>query len=258
MARPWTRKPWLAGPSQRSQWCLALPCLAAVKAVGFTREKAPPWRGCTGSSVGWRWARRRPSAWTARGCGHPGGISSQAWTDAGPGRLLEPVHGFWTMEDRPHRARHVVLGENGYRVRRGQRARCLAALRNLAPPQHDWEPQATPLARPRPSLWGSMKRLWIEPDLPSADAAPTGSRRRRRLGRRRYPLRPAPRIFGAFVIAVDVVNTKLVLTTQYGAHTGIIAPTSDLATTARMIGNGKGFDAIVRRVAGNALGPMTE
>lgn len=46
--------------------------------------------------------------------------------------LLRLVRGHWEIENRLHWVRDVSLGEDGSRVRRGQAAQVLAALRNLA------------------------------------------------------------------------------------------------------------------------------
>jgi predicted transposase YbfD/YdcC len=58
------------------------------------------------------------------------GITSLAPEEAGAERLQELVRGHWGIENRIHWVRDVTLGEDGCRVRAGDSAQVLAALRN--------------------------------------------------------------------------------------------------------------------------------
>ena len=58
------------------------------------------------------------------------GITSLAPEEAGAERLQGLVRGHWGIENRLHLVRDVTLGEDGCRVRSGDAAQVLAALRN--------------------------------------------------------------------------------------------------------------------------------
>jgi predicted transposase YbfD/YdcC len=58
------------------------------------------------------------------------GISSLGAEEANAERLLGLVRGHWGIENRLHWVRDVTLGEDGCRVRSGDAAQVLAALRN--------------------------------------------------------------------------------------------------------------------------------
>ncbi|MDD4868898.1 MAG: ISAs1 family transposase, partial [Mycobacterium sp.] len=59
-------------------------------------------------------------------------ITSASHTDAPPCRLADWVQGHWGIENRLHRIRDVIFGEDGSQVRTGQAPRVMATCRNLA------------------------------------------------------------------------------------------------------------------------------
>lgn len=60
------------------------------------------------------------------------GFTSLAASEAGPERLLELCRGHWGIENGLHGVRDGTLGEDRCRVRKGESARVLASLRNVA------------------------------------------------------------------------------------------------------------------------------
>jgi predicted transposase YbfD/YdcC len=60
------------------------------------------------------------------------GITSRGRTEADAARLLGYVRGHWGIENGLHYVRDETLGEDRCRVRKGESAQVLAALRNVA------------------------------------------------------------------------------------------------------------------------------
>jgi len=60
------------------------------------------------------------------------GITSLGREEAGAGRLLELSRAHWGIENGLHHTRDETFREDRCRVRRGQAARVLASLRNVA------------------------------------------------------------------------------------------------------------------------------
>ena len=59
-------------------------------------------------------------------------ICSPPMTDAPPEPVAARARGHWTMENRLHRVRDVVTGEDRHQLRTGNAPQIMVALRNLA------------------------------------------------------------------------------------------------------------------------------
>jgi predicted transposase YbfD/YdcC len=60
------------------------------------------------------------------------GLTSISEAEAGPARLLSLVRGEWEIENRLHHVRDMTYDEDRSQVRKGNRPRAMAGIRNIA------------------------------------------------------------------------------------------------------------------------------